>query len=827
MEMVKIPSVALYVLDLVLNSLHEHSSCIAIRIYKEKNELQVVDNGIGISVNELADIEDAIKNNAPDLRPHYNLRNTTLMNICKHFSIVVISSRSHSSMETHTKIYKKGLYPNLLKVLPRPSSGTTVTLCNYLEGIHDHEQNISIICFLIASISLNNPKISYSVRNEHDIFLKITKEYNPREVLKLLYKERTLHDFIWDIACTTVLSIQYHGYFGLIKNQENAVHYIFLNNRPVYCSTIINTILDYFIQNLSLHLETYNVTKEMIFLIFFINCPSTEFVVTTRNDKRFVLLYKVRDILDSIRHYINNIFLNEFFLEKLCEYIQYHMPKQVQKINKTMEFQKVHDILPLFFYELDFFHKNHKTKKSILYNTNINHNPITVFCTKYGMNIYESKREKSSEGNYIIDMLCNIPHVKTKQNIIFNQDQHCFEKDNLANISNNFTRYFSLQENIEHANCVNETSMNIMINQDTNFLTKEEYIELEKNLDQLEKSQELHIPKYNSYVKDYSCSLSEWSDWSYHSNLANNCTISKLKRTCENIEKYTFFDFLPQKLNNLLKFKSIKLTEAPSLNSIDKNVFSIELSYNYQENVEQYRNIDIHPCASVQHCCEFRLNKTALKFIKILNQVNNQLIAALINYDKIKLLLMMDQHAVHERIRYERLLNDYKTPDHASFLSKKLSIPIAIEVTINTCTILLCNKMLLHKFGIILSTINENTICIYSVPKCFIKSKHCCNNEKLIMAIRNLLNEIVDNIINKKGMNILPLSIHNAISMEACHGAIKFGDSLSRKECIKLLNDLKNTKSPTRCAHGRPSIIPIIELSELRRKYYKNMEVTI
>lgn len=58
-------------------------------------------------------------------------------------------------------------------------------------------------------------------------------------------------------------------------------------------------------------------------------------------------------------------------------------------------------------------------------------------------------------------------------------------------------------------------------------------------------------------------------------------------------------------------------------------------------------------------------------------------------------------------------------------------------------------------------------------------------------------------------------------------GAIKFGDTLSLEQCINLFNDLKNTKSPTRCAHGRPSIIPIIELSELRRTCYKNIKVLL
>lgn len=86
------------------------------------------------------------------------------------------------------------------------------------------------------------------------------------------------------------------------------------------------------------------------------------------------------------------------------------------------------------------------------------------------------------------------------------------------------------------------------------------------------------------------------------------------------------------------------------------------------------------------------------------------------------------------------------------------------------CTLVLCNKLSLDKFGIKLNAINENTLSIYSIPKCFITNKQYYNDIKLAMTIRNLLNEIVDNIMNGNGTNFLPLSIHNAISMEACHG---------------------------------------------------------
>ncbi|XP_047364016.1 DNA mismatch repair protein Mlh3-like isoform X4 [Vespa velutina] len=724
MEIIEIPPVALNVFDTVLNSLNERASCIAIRIYNKEKKIQVVDNGIGISVHALAGLEDTGKNNIHNSQLHYNLRYDNLRNIFKNFSVISISSRCQNSMETNTKIYRKGLSPIILKVTPRPSIGTTVTIYNYSNSVCAHKQTISMVCFLIANISLNNPKISFSLRDEDNIFLQITKDRESKKILKMLYEEYILQDYIWAIPSTNVLTIQYHGYIGLIKTEEKALHYIFLNNRPVYCTTIINTILDYFIQHLSYHMRMYNVNKETIFFMFFINCPTTEVVVTTKNDKRFMLLYKTRDVLDSVRQFINNIFLDECFIKQLYEYIQFHIPKRIQKIDKSAESQKVHNVLPLCLYKVDHLEKIHKTKKSILYNTNINHNPITVFYTKYGMFLYESIKQGRSVENYIID----IEHLKT--------GTFTKKKQKLQNI--NISNNFNSKENVEHINCVNSNSIN--------------------NVEQtLSGAKQKHNIEKTDHVEDYNCSLSEWSDWSYHTNKVKSDkiemqnTLYKSKNKNESIEKYyKVFDFLPQKLNNLVQFRPIKLIKTPSFNSIDTSILFNELTYNYQ---------------------------------------------------------------------------DYKTSDHKSFQTKKLSIPIIIEVTVNICTLLQWNKKSLDKFGIKLTAINGNTLSIYSIPKCFITNKQYYNDVKLTMIIRNLLNEIVDNIMNGNGINFLPLSIHNAISTEACHGAIKFGELLSVQQCIELFDDLKTTKSPTRCAHGRPSIIPVIELSELKRRCYKNTQV--
>lgn len=58
-------------------------------------------------------------------------------------------------------------------------------------------------------------------------------------------------------------------------------------------------------------------------------------------------------------------------------------------------------------------------------------------------------------------------------------------------------------------------------------------------------------------------------------------------------------------------------------------------------------------------------------------------------------------------------------------------------------------------------------------------------------------------------------------------GAIKFGDKLTLEQCTNLVKLLKQTKFPNRCAHGRPTIIPVMEYSELGRRNARVLEVCI
>lgn len=89
-----------------------------------------------------------------------------------------------------------------------------------------------------------------------------------------------------------------------------------------------------------------------------------------------------------------------------------------------------------------------------------------------------------------------------------------------------------------------------------------------------------------------------------------------------------------------------------------------------------------------------------------------------------------------------------------------------MEFSAKMCTALLHNKMLLKKYGITLGSLKENTLLIRTIPQCLAKSNNYYNNKRISSKIYELLNEILQN----RHASTLPLTIHNAIASEACHG---------------------------------------------------------
>ncbi|XP_020282763.1 DNA mismatch repair protein Mlh3-like isoform X2 [Pseudomyrmex gracilis] len=314
--------------------------------------------------------------------------------------------------------------------------------------------------------------------------------------------------------------------------------------------------------------------------------------------------------------------------------------------------------------------------------------------------------------------------------------------------------------------------------------------------------------------------LSEWSNWTYVTKNRNSAKNSRDEFFKTDVRSRFFrlpdqFDFLPRKLHGLLQYRHVKLTNVTCFNS-SKTMISID-----EENWQREQTA-VHPCNLKRKLCEFRLSRASLKCAKIVNQVNDEFIAAWTTHGEIKILLMIDQHAAHERIRFEDLLRRYKVQNEDEFLSVSLREPLTVELPANVCDLLLRDKTLLKKYGISLgSSFGNNALLIRAVPRCLVANN---DNKKILSKIRGLLSDVLKRRDATNCANILPLTIHNAIASEACHGAIKFGDKLTFEQCACLVELLRYTQSPNRCAHGRPTVIPLMELSELEKRSVRTPE---
>lgn len=152
---------------------------------------------------------------------------------------------------------------------------------------------------------------------------------------------------------------------------------------------------------------------------------------------------------------------------------------------------------------------------------------------------------------------------------------------------------------------------------------------------------------------------------------------------------------------------------------------------------------------------------------------------------------MIDQHAAHERINYEKFLYQY---NNREILNQELIVPEVINLSYDDFYLSLENKVIFEQIGLEIESFGSNAIIINNIPIIFSDAN-----------IKDLFYTVLDSLknINKSKLN---LEIDKIIK-KACVKAVKAGDKLHMLEVKKLIEDLKNTQNPFTCPHGRPVII--------------------
>jgi DNA mismatch repair protein MutL len=155
-------------------------------------------------------------------------------------------------------------------------------------------------------------------------------------------------------------------------------------------------------------------------------------------------------------------------------------------------------------------------------------------------------------------------------------------------------------------------------------------------------------------------------------------------------------------------------------------------------------------------------------------------------------LVLVDQHAAHERILFDRLQSRPAGEKH----SQSLLIPENIEFTQQEALLLKENLDFLAGLGFEIEEFGGNSFLIRSVPQVITRVPPR-------EVLSDILTELSDSALKDKQTAILKLM--------ACHGAVKAGDRLSVEEMNGLLRDLYKTTNPLTCPHGRPTMVKLTQ----------------
>ncbi|XP_067389249.1 DNA mismatch repair protein Mlh3 isoform X2 [Emydura macquarii macquarii] len=233
----------------------------------------------------------------------------------------------------------------------------------------------------------------------------------------------------------------------------------------------------------------------------------------------------------------------------------------------------------------------------------------------------------------------------------------------------------------------------------------------------------------------------------------------------------------------------------------------------------------------------YRFTKEMINSMQVLHQVDSKFIACLINTrSKVNadadgnLLVLVDQHAAHERIRLEQLIADSyeKQPEESGkkkLLSSTICPPLEIEVTEEQRRLLRCCHKSLEELGLELSFPENNSsqILVGKVPLCFMEREANELRRKrqpvAKIIVEELIQEQVELLQTTGGaQGTLPLTFLKVLASQACHGAIKFNDCLTMEESCWLIEALSSCQLPFQCAHGRPSMIPLADIDHLQQE---------
>lgn len=167
-------------------------------------------------------------------------------------------------------------------------------------------------------------------------------------------------------------------------------------------------------------------------------------------------------------------------------------------------------------------------------------------------------------------------------------------------------------------------------------------------------------------------------------------------------------------------------------------------------------------------------------------------------------LFIIDQHAAHEKVKYERLMKQFH---EKSVVSQRLMPPIIVSLTGQEESILHTYEDAFAQLGFEIEAFGGNEYALRSVPV----DLYGCSERELFLAV---LDELSQETGNRGNFQV----IEEKIASMSCKAAVKGNNRLSLQEAEQLIDELLTLDNPYNCPHGRPTIITMTE-TDLEKKF--------
>ena len=168
-------------------------------------------------------------------------------------------------------------------------------------------------------------------------------------------------------------------------------------------------------------------------------------------------------------------------------------------------------------------------------------------------------------------------------------------------------------------------------------------------------------------------------------------------------------------------------------------------------------------------------------------------------------LYIIDQHAAHEKVLYERIMTAARENKHSS---QMLMPPIVLTLSLREQQAVKTNEDILRKIGYEIEHFGGNEFSIRAVPA-----------DLYNLSDKDLFLEFIDELTQEVSMRKPnPESILQKIASMACKAAVKANHAFSVEETISLTKELLSLENPYHCPHGRPVIISMSQY-ELEKKF--------